>query len=162
MSDDPETESELDRTELAFVAALRERAEAWKVPPAVSWAGRPEDDSSLVMCMGLGDGPLGWPLRIGLHLTGPTVSGDRLVHQDFYWLPQPRTGLALGATGTPHALAAPAADWFERILRMPGWCGTSGITTAGSTPTDVSSRTTATIGATDTTTVWPRQGSVST
>ncbi|MEV8533870.1 hypothetical protein [Streptomyces sp. NPDC051211] len=119
VSDDPETESELDRTERAFVAALRERAEAWKVPPAVSWVGRPEDDSSLVMCVGLGDGSLGWPLRIGLHLTGPTVRGDRLIHQDFYWLPQPRTRLALDVTGTPQALAALAADWFEHILRMP-------------------------------------------
>ncbi|MEV0415219.1 hypothetical protein AB0I68_31625 [Streptomyces sp. NPDC050448] len=117
VSDDPETEAELDRTERAFVGALRERAEAWKVPPAVSWVGRPDDDSSLVACVGLGDGPFGWPPLIGLHLTGSTVSGDHL-NEHFYFLPQPRTRLALDATGTPQTLAALSADWFERVLRM--------------------------------------------
>ncbi|MEV4559209.1 hypothetical protein AB0K51_19780 [Kitasatospora sp. NPDC049285] len=118
-SDDPETESELDGTERDFVAALRERAGGWAVAPAVSWVGRPEDDSSLVVCVGVGDRSLGWPLRAGLHLTGATVRGDRLVHRDFYWLAQPPTWLALNAAGSPQELAALSADWFERILRLP-------------------------------------------
>lgn len=119
LSDDPETEAELDGAERAFVAALRERAEAWAVAPAVSWVARPDDDSSLVVVVGIGDGSLGWPQRLGLHLTGSSVSGDRLVHQNFYWLQEPRTRLGLEATGSPRVLAALAADWFERILRMP-------------------------------------------
>ncbi|MET8546071.1 hypothetical protein ABZW03_36390 [Kitasatospora sp. NPDC004799] len=118
-SDDPETESELDGAERAFVAVLRERAGAWALAPAVSWVARPEDDSSLVVCAGVGDGPLGWPLRVGLHLSGATVRGDRFAHQNFYWLTQPPTGLALNATGSPEALAVASAAWFERVLRMP-------------------------------------------
>ncbi|MFF4382546.1 hypothetical protein [Kitasatospora sp. NPDC001547] len=119
VSDDPETESELDEAERAFVTVLRGRARGWRVAPAVSWVGRPEDDSSLVACAGVGDGELGWPLRVGVHLSGSTVRGDRLAHQNFYWPVQPPSALALDAGGAPEVLAALAADWFERVLRMP-------------------------------------------
>ncbi|KOU15865.1 hypothetical protein ACR3S4_09280 [Streptomyces sp. CH8.1] len=120
VSDDPETELELGPDERVFTAALRERASAWPVrtvPPAVSWVAKPEDDSLLVACVGLGDGPNGWPPLVGLHLTGSALRGDHL-DEHFYWLPEPRTPLALDATGTPRELAALAADWFERVLRM--------------------------------------------
>ncbi|MFJ7776470.1 hypothetical protein [Streptomyces yangpuensis] len=116
-SNDPETELELGPEERLFTTVLRERATAWTAPPAVSWVAKPEDDSLLVACVGLGDGPDGWPPLVGLHLTGSTVRGD-LLNEHFYWLPEPRTGLALDATGTPRELAALAADWFERVLRM--------------------------------------------
>ncbi|MEW2582757.1 hypothetical protein [Streptomyces virginiae] len=102
VSDDPETELELGPDERVFTAALRQRATAWPVrtvPPAVSWVAKPEDDSLLVACVGLGDGPNGWPPLVGLRLTGSTLRGDHL-------------------DGTPLELAALAADWFERVLRM--------------------------------------------
>ncbi|MEU5151519.1 hypothetical protein NRK68_19570 [Streptomyces yangpuensis] len=117
VSDDPETELELGPDERLFTGLLRERAAAWTVPPAVGWVAEPEDDSLLVACVGLGDGPNAWPPLVGLRLTGSTVRGD-LLNEHFYWLPEPRTGLALDAAGTPGELAALAVGWFERVLRM--------------------------------------------
>ncbi|MEU6273890.1 hypothetical protein ABZ871_16015 [Streptomyces populi] len=117
--DDPDDEFGFDAAELAFAKALRERAGSWDVPHAYSWVGRPEDDSSLLACVGLSDENNRISLiDLGVHLVGSTVRGDRL-HNQLYFLPDRPTGLALEAAGSPQELAERTAAWFETLLRKP-------------------------------------------
>ncbi|WP_285735562.1 hypothetical protein [Kitasatospora phosalacinea] len=118
-TDDPEDEFGFSAAELAFAAALRERAGSWTVPPAYSWVGRPEDDSSLLAVVGLSDRDNRISLAdIGVHLIGSTVRGDRL-HNQLHYLPDRPTDLAMEATGSSGELAEAAATWFEAVLLRP-------------------------------------------
>ncbi len=117
--DDPDGEFGFSAAEIAFAAALRERAGSWTVPPAHSWVGRSEDDSSLLALVALSD--QGYRISlvdIGVHVIGSTVRGDRL-HNQLYFLPDQPTDLAMEATGSPQELAEHTATWFEAVLRKP-------------------------------------------
>jgi len=117
--DDPDGEFGFSAAEIAFAAELRERAGSWTVPFAHSWVGRPEDDSSLLALVALGDQGYGISLvDIGVHVVDFAVRGDRLDSQ-LHFLPDQPTNLAMEATGSPRELAEHAAAWFEAVLRKP-------------------------------------------
>jgi hypothetical protein len=102
--------------ERAFLAALRKRVEARLRP----WCRREvplHDGGALIVGVHV-DAPQLALLTAGVHLDGDRIRGDSLDHQD-YRLPDGPTSLAIDVTGSPAALAASVADWFDAVLRRP-------------------------------------------
>ncbi|MGZ9933779.1 hypothetical protein ACXNSR_28350 [Streptomyces sp. NC-S4] len=118
--DDHDDDSDLDATEAAFVSALRDRAAAWRVPPAYSCVSRTEDESALLVCVSFTDeGERN--VRLGewaVHFRGADVSAGRVCDQLFNLHESPESGF-FRATGTPEALAERCAAWFEAVLSRP-------------------------------------------
>ncbi|MDG9703261.1 hypothetical protein [Streptomyces sp. DH37] len=110
---------DFDEAELAFLAALRARAAAWRVPSAPSGAGRPEDGSSLLAHVCLLDESR--PLVLGewaVHFHGTHVRAGKVRDQLFNLHETPEHGL-LRASGTVEELAERCAAWFESLLSRP-------------------------------------------
>ncbi|MFI9769642.1 hypothetical protein ACIHJG_22625 [Streptomyces sp. NPDC052415] len=110
---------DFDEAELAFLAALRARAAAWRVPWASSQAGRPEDDSSLLVHVDLVDEERG--LLLGgwaVHFHGTQVRAGKVRDQLFNLHESPELGY-FRASGTAGELAERCAAWFEHVLSRP-------------------------------------------
>jgi hypothetical protein len=105
--------------ELAFLAALRSRAAAWRVPWAPSHVSRPEDDSSLLVWVSLLDEER--QLILGewaVHFYGTHVRAGKVCDQLFNLHESPERGFFC-VSGTLDELALRCADWFEGLLSRP-------------------------------------------
>lgn len=107
-------------TELAFLAALRDRAAAWRVPWAPNEVTRPEDESSLLVYITLvdtrGHGTVvgDWAVHFhGTHVVAGRTDDDLLNVRDA----PGRDWFRLA--GTVDDLAQRCADWFEDVLSRP-------------------------------------------
>ncbi|MBB5121824.1 hypothetical protein AF335_09225 [Streptomyces eurocidicus] len=110
---------DFDEAELAFLAALRSRAAAWRVPSAPSQVGRPEDDSSLLVDVTLIDSER--PLVLGewaVHFYGTHVRAGKVCDQLHNLHESPGLGF-FHASGPVEELAERCADWFESLLSRP-------------------------------------------
>ncbi|MFI7321319.1 hypothetical protein [Streptomyces venezuelae] len=121
--EDPEEEGDepwdFDADELAFIAALQDRAARWRVPWASSWVGRPEDDASLLVHISLCDGERRTIVgEWAVHFHGSYVRAGRVSDQ-LYNVSESRGGVLSRTTGTPEELAARCAEWFEAVLSRP-------------------------------------------
>ncbi len=121
--EDPEEYGEepwdFDEAELSFLAALRARAAAWRVPKAPSQVGRPEDESSLLVHVCLLDEAR--PLILGewaVHFYGTHVQAGKVWDQLFNLQESPELGY-FRASGPVEELAERCADWFESLLARP-------------------------------------------
>ncbi|SEQ72369.1 hypothetical protein SAMN04487983_1007191 [Streptomyces sp. yr375] len=121
--EDPEEYGEepwdFDEAELAFLAALRARAAAWRVPWAPSQVGRPEDDSSLLVHVCRLDEER--RLLLGewaVHFHGTHARAGKVRDQLFNLDESPERGF-FQASGTVEELAERCADWFESVLSRP-------------------------------------------
>ncbi|WP_409062443.1 hypothetical protein [Streptomyces sp. SYP-A7185] len=108
---------DFDEAELAFLAALRCRAAAWRVSWAPSDVSRPEDDSSLLVRVSLLDEEhrviLGeW----AVYFYGTHVQAGKVSDQLFNLQESGERGF-FQASGTVDELARRCADWFESLLR---------------------------------------------
>ncbi|MFC8413830.1 hypothetical protein [Streptomyces coelicoflavus] len=110
---------DFDEAELAFLAALRTRAAAWRVSWASNNVSRPEDDSSLLVWVTLVDEE--HPLILGewaLHFYGTHVRAGKVADQLFNLHESHKHGF-FRASGTADELALRCADWFESLLSRP-------------------------------------------
>lgn len=117
--EDGEEPWDFDADELAFVAALQNRAAAWRVPPAHSGVGRPEDDSSLLVWVSLSDHEP--PVLLGdwaVHFYGTHVRAGAVRDQLFNIDETSHRGF-FHATGTVEELADRCADMFATVLSRP-------------------------------------------
>ncbi|MEV6308821.1 hypothetical protein AB0M10_09475 [Streptomyces sp. NPDC051840] len=121
--EDPEEYGEepwdFDEAELAFLAALRTRAADWRVPWAHSLVGRPEDESSFLVHIGLVDEAR--RLLLGewaVHFYGDHVRAGK-VRDQLFNLHEPPDQAFFQASGTVEELAGLCADWFEALLSRP-------------------------------------------
>ncbi|MFF5536600.1 hypothetical protein ACFY71_29715 [Streptomyces cinerochromogenes] len=105
--------------ELAFLAALRARAADWRVPWAPSQAGRPEDESSLLVHISLLDETHRLVLgEWAVHFYGTHVRAGKVCDQLFNLHGSPEHGF-FRASGTVEELAERCAHWFESLLLRP-------------------------------------------
>ncbi|MFD6431164.1 hypothetical protein [Streptomyces venezuelae] len=110
---------DFDADELAFIGALRDRADSWQVRQADGWVGRPEDDSSLLVCVSLLDDERNTVLgEWAVHFYGAYVRAGRVADQ-FYNVHEVPARLLSRAPGTPEELAGRCAEWFEAVLSRP-------------------------------------------
>ncbi|WP_055690444.1 hypothetical protein [Streptomyces prasinus] len=121
--EDPEGYDEepwdFDEAELAFLVALRARAAAWRVPPAPSMVGRPEDESSLLAHVSLLDEERTLVLgEWAVHFYGTYVRAGKACDHLFNLHESPQRGF-FRASGTVEELAQRCADWFESLLSRP-------------------------------------------
>ncbi|MFE1290253.1 hypothetical protein [Streptomyces sp. NPDC058751] len=121
--EDPEEDGEepwgFDADELAFIEALRTRAASWRVPPAHSSVGRPEDDSSLLVHVSLTDNERRLVLgEWAVHFHGTHVRAGKVRDQLFNLDETPERGLHR-ASGPVEQLAERCAAWFEAVLSRP-------------------------------------------
>ncbi|MGA5220236.1 hypothetical protein ACPCAE_29765 [Streptomyces cinereoruber] len=117
--EDGEEPWDFDSGELAFVAALQDRAASWRVPRAHSGVGRPEDDSSLLVHVSLSDSERAMSLGDwAVHFHGTHVRAGKVVDQLFNLDPYSGRDF-FRATGTVEELAERCAAWFEAVLSRP-------------------------------------------
>ncbi|WP_431037698.1 hypothetical protein ACQYWQ_25195 [Streptomyces sp. P6-2-1] len=116
---DDEEPWEFSEADLSFLAALRARAAAWRVPRAPHHVGRSEDEASLLVRVGLADEE--YHLVLGewaVHFYGAYVLAGKVGDQLYNLHESPAYG-SFRATGTAEDLAGRCADWFERLLSRP-------------------------------------------
>ncbi|MEU7378606.1 hypothetical protein AB0A91_01070 [Streptomyces sp. NPDC042207] len=121
--EDPQEDGEepwdFDAGELAFIATLQARAASWRVPPAYSSVGRPEDDSSLLVHISLSDSERRLILgEWAVHFHGTHVRAGKVCDQLFNLHETPEHGF-FHASGTAEQLAEQCATWFETVLSRP-------------------------------------------
>ncbi|MGW7081571.1 hypothetical protein [Streptomyces sp. NPDC054866] len=110
---------DFDEAELAFFAALRSRAAAWRVPWAPSDVSRPEDDSALLVWVSLLDEERRVILgEWAVYFYGTRVRAGKVSDQFFNLHESDERGF-FQASGTVDELALRCADWFESLLRRP-------------------------------------------
>ncbi|MFJ1653221.1 hypothetical protein ACIOC2_17865 [Streptomyces sp. NPDC088337] len=137
--EDPQEDGEepwdFDAGELAFIATLQARAASWRVPPAYSSVGRPEDDSSLLVHISLSDSERRLILgEWAVHFHGTHMRAGKVCDQLFNLHETPENGF-FHASGTAEQLAEQCATWFETVLSRPvirmQWLGQDSVYATG-------------------------------
>lgn len=111
-----------NKTQRAFMEALRRRAEAW--PPRSGLSTYFEELDVLDSDVAVAKLTIRDPERLtelitlGAHLDGTKVTCDK-VHNQLALLPDEPTEMGMSASGTPEELAERAADWFEALAKRP-------------------------------------------
>ncbi|MFE5863103.1 hypothetical protein ACFQ77_21525 [Streptomyces virginiae] len=107
---------DLTADELAFLEALRAHAASWTAPWTYHDVARPEDESSLLLYVSIGDDrSLG---RWAVHYYGTHVQAGWVCDDLFSLDERPASGF-FEATGTIEELAERCAVWFEAVLSRP-------------------------------------------
>jgi hypothetical protein len=110
-------EAGLGASQLAFLAAWRDRTRAWPDDARADLRPPDEHDGSLVVFADLVDvDHHSSLLTLAAHFDGVTVRCDR-AHDQLFVLPAEATADAMTATGGAAELADRTATWFEGILR---------------------------------------------
>ncbi|MET9610052.1 hypothetical protein ABZZ17_34115 [Streptomyces sp. NPDC006512] len=108
-----------NEAELAFLEALRARADGWQVPPTPDLVTLTEDESALLVSICLIDEARHVILREwAVHFHGTHVRAGKVRDQVYNLHESPESGFFM-ATGTVEELAVRCADWFEHVLSRP-------------------------------------------
>jgi hypothetical protein len=116
-------DDDLDASQRAFLAALRERARAWPCEPRDTLLARPahgERDgwvAALDVIAGVENTIL---LTVGARFDGVSIRCGEVHNQLFFLVPAARSKVrVLAASGDPDHLASAASDWFDEVLARP-------------------------------------------